>query len=85
MVAPDLPSPLSMMVRKVEIAAIDPDFILEDQNLLSTWQDYHACLAKLRLLSKVGNFNWPKPWLRGATSACGCAALLGEQTASDGT
>lgn len=34
--------------------------ILEDQNLLSTWQDYHACHAKLRLLSKVGNLRLAK-------------------------
>lgn len=39
--------------------------ILEDQNLLLTWQDYHADNAKLRLLSKVGNLQLPKvmaPW-----------------------
>lgn len=29
--------------------------ILEEQNLLFTWQDYHSCHAKLRLLSKVAN------------------------------
>lgn len=41
--------------------------ILEDQNLLSTWQDYHAVNAKLRLLSKLGNLQLPKvmvPWDR---------------------
>ncbi|UCV27551.1 DUF3223 domain-containing protein [Ferribacterium limneticum] len=34
--------------------------ILEDQNLLFAWQDYHADNAKLRLLSKLGNLQLPK-------------------------
>lgn len=41
--------------------------ILEDLNLLPTWQDYHAGNAKLRLLSKLGNLQLPKvmvPWDR---------------------